>query len=285
MALAAWTIEGAGPKRLPSGSVGLEKNLEDWIVADAALVDRGLVVLKRQLNLGAAGRLDLLCVDQQGRLVIVEIKRGALIRETIAQGIDYASVIAGWSSEQVQNCIDESVKMTHANHPGVGALLAAADDEESREIEIVIVGCGVDEGIDRMIEFLGSRHSVPIRAVTFDVFTLADGERILVREDREPEAPVQQPKPAASVDAVLAKAGGADSPGGRQMRAIVDAGERNGLYIRPYKYSIMLTPPQKCLTSRPSNCQPRRRDLLGAGSTRHLTGLGLPARVLALRDQ
>src|SRR6266550_1078966 len=99
MALSAWAIEGSKPAKLPSTSVGLEKELEAWKEADPSLVDRGLVVLKRQLNLGAAGRLDLLCVDQQGRLVVVEIKRATLIRETIAQAIDYASVIASWSAE------------------------------------------------------------------------------------------------------------------------------------------------------------------------------------------
>jgi hypothetical protein len=245
MALSAWTITGAKPEKLLGASVGLEKDLEAWIAADPSLVDQGFVVLKQQLNLGAAGRLDLLCVDQQGRLVVVEIKRGILIRETIAQGIDYASVIAGWSAEMIRSQIDESVITSHADHPGVGALLQAGEDDDSREVEIVIVGCGGDPGIDRMLEFLGSTYSVPIRAVTFDVFTLADGHRILVREEREAETPPKQAASQPSVDGVIARVGGADSPNGRRMLAIVEAGERNGLYARPYKWSIMLAPPQK----------------------------------------
>jgi hypothetical protein len=242
--LAAWTIAGDKPAKLNSSSVGLEKNLETWIQADPGLVDRGLVVLQRQLNLGAAGRLDLLCVDQQGRLVVMEIKRGTLLRETLAQAVDYASVIAGWSSEMIRSQVTEAVQTQHAGHPGVSGLLEAGDDEESREVEIIIVGCGADPSVDRMIEFLGS-YSMPIRAVTFEVFELADGQRVLVREEREPETPPQSASSRSSVESVITKAGGADSLGGRTMQAIVEAGERNGLYPRPYKYSIMLAPPQK----------------------------------------
>lgn len=242
--LAAWTIAGEKPARLNSSNVGLEKDLEAWIKADPGLVDRGLVVLQQQLILGAAGRLDLLCVDQQGRLVVMEIKRGTLLRETIAQAVDYASVVAGWSSEMIRSQITEEVQAQHAGHPGVSGLLEASDDEDSREVEIIIVGCGADPSVDRMIEFLGS-YSMPIRAVTFEVFGLADGQRVLVREEREPETPPQPASSRSSVESVIVKAGGADSPGGRRMQAIVEAAERNGLYPRPYKYSIMLAPPQK----------------------------------------
>src|SRR4051812_45573298 len=214
MPLSAWTILESKPSQLLSASLGLEKDLEDWIAADPALVDRGFVVLKRQINLGAAGRLDLLCVDQQGRLAIVEIKRGSLVRDTIAQALDYASVVASWSAEMTRSQIGDS--LAESSHPGVGALLDASDDE-AREVEVVIVGCGADASVDRMIEFLGSRFGVPIRAVTFEVFTVANGQRILVREEREAEAPGQKPSTAYSIESVITKAGGVDSPGGRRV--------------------------------------------------------------------
>lgn len=245
MPLAAWTITGSTPTKLSSASVGLERELESWIAADPSLVDRGFVILKRQLPLAAAGRLDLLCVDQQGRLAIVEIKRGTLMRDTIAQALDYVSVISSWSAETARNQVDEAVRTAHANHTGVAALLTAADDDddEPREVEIVIVGCGADASVDRMIEFLGSRYALPIRAVSFDVFEL-DGKQILVRDERLTESPTAQPTASNSIDSVITKAGGTDSTGGKAMMAIADAAERNGLYARPYKYSIMLTPPQ-----------------------------------------
>jgi hypothetical protein len=244
MPLAAWTIDGATPARLSAGSVGLEKDLEAWIARDPALVDRGLVVVAQQLHLGAAGRLDLLCVDQQGRLVVVEIKRATLIRDTIAQAIDYASVVSAWSSEEVRSLVTDDVKAQHPNHPGVAAVFESSADESTPDVEIVIVGCGVDSSVDRMLDFLSSRFSVPIRAVTFDVFTLADGQRVLVRDEREQEVePISSSRAGYSLQTVIEKAGGADSPGGRRMQAIIDAASRNGLYPRAYKYSVMLTPP------------------------------------------
>ena len=242
--LAAWTVEDGAPQRLSAASVGLEKNLESWITDDPTLVDRGLAVLSRQLHLGSAGRLDVLCVDQQGRLVVIEIKRATLIRDTIAQAIDYASVISAWSAEEVGTLLTDEVKSKYPGHPGIAALLESPGDDSSMDVEIVIVGCGTDASVDRMIEFLSARFSVPIRAVTFDVFTLADGQRVLVRDERDQETGAAvAARGGYSLDDVIAKAGGADSPGGRRMQAVVDAAVRNTLYPRPYRYSVMLTPP------------------------------------------
>ena len=242
--LAAWTVEDGAPQRLSAASVGLEKNLESWITDDPTLVDRGLAVLSRQLHLGSAGRLDVLCVDQQGRLVVIEIKRATLIRDTIAQAIDYASVISAWSAEEVGTLLRDEVKSKYPGHPGIAALLESPGDDSSMDVEIVIVGCGTDASVDRMIEFLSARFSVPIRAVTFDVFTLADGQRVLVRDERDQETGAAvAARGGYSLDDVIAKAGGADSPGGRRMQAVVDAAVRNTLYPRPYRYSVMLTPP------------------------------------------
>jgi hypothetical protein len=95
-----------------------------------------------------------------------------------------------------------------------------------------------------MVEFLASKHSIPIRAVSFEVFALADGQRVLVRDERE-AGPEEVPTAAKySIDSVLANAGGPESPDGRRMRVVAAAGERVGLYPKPYRYSIMLTPPQ-----------------------------------------
>jgi Endonuclease NucS C-terminal domain len=90
MPLAAWQISGGKPVYLDPGVIELEKVLEDWIAENPGLIDRNLLVIHRQLHV-EGGVLDLLCVDLQGRATVVEIKRGRLIRETIAQAIDYAS--------------------------------------------------------------------------------------------------------------------------------------------------------------------------------------------------
>ena len=111
---------------------------------------------------------------------------------------------------------------------------------------MVVVGVGLDPGLHRMIDFLGQTYNVPIRAVTFDVFDLEHGERVIVREETEPETTVVQSEVAKLTAAgVIEASGGPDSPMGRHLLSIVQAGERGGsMYARPYKRSFMLTPQQ-----------------------------------------
>ena len=73
-AIGLWQIAEAGPARLVVASVAAERDLEDWIERDPALLERGLVIVGRQLRL-EGGPLDLLTLDPQGRWVLIEIKR------------------------------------------------------------------------------------------------------------------------------------------------------------------------------------------------------------------
>jgi hypothetical protein len=207
-------------------------------------VDRNLFVVQRQMRV-EGGILDLLCVDLQGRLTVIEIKRGQLIRETIAQAIDYASSLAAMSEEALRAEVRMHLGVSTPSHPGVAALLGA-DATDAGEVEIVVVGVGAEPGLERMIDFLGSKFSMPIRAVSFDVFALPSGEKLLVREETEPEGPgIAERSPAATVAGVIERAGGAESAAGRKLMALKEAADRNGLYVRPHKWSLMLAPPER----------------------------------------
>jgi len=242
MPLAAWQIQDGTPRRLQVGAIELEKNLETWIEKDIGLIDAGLLVIQRQLHVDG-GILDLLCVDLQGRATVVEIKKGKLVRETIAQGIDYAASVALMPVGTLRDRI-ESYLGQLPDHPGIAALLDPSNDGQ-REVAVVVVGVGRDPGLHRMIDFLGQTYNMPIRAITFDVFELDQGQRILVREETEPETTAIQSDVAKLTAAgVIDAAGGPGSPAGRWMLTIVHAIERNGLYARPYKWSFMATPMQ-----------------------------------------
>src|SRR5690349_17857762 len=88
-----WDVGEGTPRKLPASTVDLERQLEDWIERDPDLLEGGLKILGRQVPL-EAGSLDLLGLDVQGRWVVIELKRGQVHRDTVAQALDYAACVA-----------------------------------------------------------------------------------------------------------------------------------------------------------------------------------------------
>jgi RecB family endonuclease NucS len=57
--------------------------------------DSGLLAIGRQVRTVFGGRIDLLCINGDGDLVIVEPKCDKTPREITAQALDYASWVQG----------------------------------------------------------------------------------------------------------------------------------------------------------------------------------------------
>ena len=76
------------------------EDLEEWIASQPAIIGTGITIIGRQVVI-KSGPLDLLGIDKHGNTVVVELKRDKLPREVLAQAIDYASDVAGWSFEKL----------------------------------------------------------------------------------------------------------------------------------------------------------------------------------------
>lgn len=235
-----WQVTDDGPQHLSKGSIDLEQHLEDWIERDPSLLQSGLTIVGRQITL-QGGTLDLLALDPQGRWAVIEIKRGWVRRETLAQALDYASCIATMPYAQLTEKLGRYLQDRGKSLPDVPGLRGADEDAESTQRDVVMyaVGTGKDPGLDRIVEFL-SGFQVPINVVSYQVFQLAAGQHILVRELTEAEA-VPPSKARITVEQVCQLA---DTEGiGKQFRKILQAATSHGLYPRPWKLSIMYTPP------------------------------------------
>lgn len=53
----------------------LEANLENFLAERIEQLEEGMKLIKRQLDTGIVGRLDLLCEDKEGNMVVVELKK------------------------------------------------------------------------------------------------------------------------------------------------------------------------------------------------------------------
>ena len=86
-----WALEGTEVEPLePSNRTESEQLLEETLVNNPGLLMEGLKLVGRQTQT-QGGPLDLLGVDEDGKLVVFELKRGTLSRDALGQVIDYAS--------------------------------------------------------------------------------------------------------------------------------------------------------------------------------------------------
>jgi RecB family endonuclease NucS len=84
-------VDGDKLKEIKKDKLNLEERLEKWLEKDISIISDDLFVIGRQVGTDFGGAIDLLCLDHNGDVVIVELKRDKTSREITAQALDYAS--------------------------------------------------------------------------------------------------------------------------------------------------------------------------------------------------
>ena len=164
-----------------------EDELEGWISANPDMLGEKLLIISRQLVIPEVGRLDLLGMDSNGKLVIVELKRNMLPREAVAQALDYASWLSNTPEEEIAGYANQYLQSQSGD---MEQSLADAFEEAfdtklpdwvCQNHRIVLVAAGLDASAERIVSYLAQRHSVDINAHFFNYCELSDGKQILVR--------------------------------------------------------------------------------------------------------
>ena len=237
-----WHVRDQGLLRLKLSAIDFEKDLEDWIEQNPELLEQGLEIVGRQLYV-EGGYLDLLGINPQGQWVVIELKSGSTDRGALTQSLDYASCIATMPWEDLSQVLDTYL---HEHERSIEDLVEAhslldGDTAEVRDVVIYVVGTGSSSRFDRIVDYLSGTYEVPITLVSYDVFQIGEGHKILVRELTEPETSLSVKPKTRSVEAIAVRA--AENGIGREFQLILDAAKRHNLYLHPYKVSIMVTPP------------------------------------------
>ncbi len=182
-----WALDGDS-KVTPLASkdqTDTESLLEETLVRNPDLLIPGLRLVGRQTPTDG-GPLDLLGVDEDGRLVVFELKRGTLSRDAVAQIIDYASDLDARTDVALAEHI--------ATNSGMGGIETIEDFEEwygentdgrgldsLRPLRLFLIGLGADERTERMVRFLAANTSMDISLLTFHGFAY-DGKTLLARQ-------------------------------------------------------------------------------------------------------
>ena len=249
MKLAAWRFdaqhgeEGANPSQpqsLERSHIELEQHLEDWIASDVTLIGEGYTLVGRQVSIDD-GRLDLLAIDSQDRWVVIEVKPGTLGSGALGQALYYAASLARLDADEVYGKLESRLgEFGDAESLSERVKQQLAGEAEDREIAVLLVGAGIHAGLERMNKFL-ARFGVPISVVSFEVFELEGGPRLLIREVIDEPTQPSAPKRINTVEAIrdLASQAGVRE----QFDRFVKMSEQAGLPVQPQRASVRVAPP------------------------------------------
>lgn len=172
-----WKIENGALQQMPRSKLEIEEKLEGWIASDISIISSNLLVIGRQVPTDFGGVIDLLGMEENGDIVIIELKRGKTPREITAQTLDYASWVKNLTAEEIQNIANkylESVGFDAAYQKKFNHDLPESINERHR---MLIVGSEIDSSSQRIIKYL-SEFGLDINAITFNYFKDKYGELI-----------------------------------------------------------------------------------------------------------
>ena len=119
-----WEIDRAsraGTKLGLAERVETEEMLEAVLVENPGMLMRGLTLVGRQFPV-ETGYADLLGIDEDGRLVVFELKREKLTRDAVAQVLDYGTYLEALPDSELATLITE--------RSGTGGITRISDFEE-----------------------------------------------------------------------------------------------------------------------------------------------------------
>jgi hypothetical protein len=180
-----WEISKDQLNEITQSKLDLESRLETWLDNDISILADDLLVIGRQVITDYGGKLDLLCIDRNGDLVIVELKKDKTAREVIAQALDYASWVKDLSNERVREIANAYLLTKNGSN-----LENAFCDKFSSEFpdilnaqhNIIIVAAQIDSSSERIIKYLSETYGVRINVATFQYFCDSSGRELLARK-------------------------------------------------------------------------------------------------------
>lgn len=170
-------------REISASQIAFEVRLEEWLAKDISVLDPNLLVIGRQVRTDYGGYIDLLCLDNQGNVVVVELKRGQTPRDTAAQALDYSSWVKGLSHEEITRIAREyihSVRSCSLEDAFEQSFEEKLPEELNGSHRSLIVAESIDAATERIIRYL-SDMNVPINVATVQHFTDSDGRKFLAQ--------------------------------------------------------------------------------------------------------
>ena len=163
------------------------EHLEEWIRTKTDILGNDILIIGQQVYT-KSGPLDFLGIDNNGNLVIVELKRDKLARVVLAQAIDYASDLATWEIDKLSEICISYTGNTLEDHLSANFDNIEIDDLTINQSQrLLLVGFSIEEPLSRMIEYLSTNFDMAINAIVLNYVRTSNGTELLSRTVTIPE--------------------------------------------------------------------------------------------------
>ena len=179
-----WQLEnGEKLTEINRSKLDFEARLEDWLHEDISILSAELLIIGRQVETDYGKYIDLLCINSNGDLVIVELKKDKTPREVTAQVLDYASWVKYLSHERILNLSNlyfakKNINLEEAFQKKFGIELPEVLNESHG---MLIVASEIDESTERIIKYLSDSYGVNINVAQFQYFKNEKRQEFLAR--------------------------------------------------------------------------------------------------------
>ena len=251
-------IRGDKKTSLTLQGYGNEKELQRLLSAHPGLLmddsEAEVETVKQEVDLPGTGRIDLLLVDDKGRLTVVEVKlrsNAESRREVIAQVFDYVSALGEHSVLDLDRITGGALDTALRSFPGAEEeekdftrrWTACSENLRLGKIRVAVAIDSASEDLVRIVRFINDHSDLDVRLVEISQYKDAEGGRflvpkLLVHGQAEPRVPKPRPRKKAKpeLEAIVraynrvAKKGLDASGRAARYRAIRPSGWPGGLH-------------------------------------------------------
>jgi hypothetical protein len=167
-----------------------ESVLCDWVAHTPEFLGDNVLIILRDYLIPEIGRVPLLGIDPNGKLVIVKSQGNLGPREAVAHALELASWLHGATREEI---------VTNARQFLNREMAQAFRERFQRDLpdwscqnhRAILIASRMDSHAERLIGYLSQKQALDISVVLLKCFVLSDGKEILIRSTMSPEVPVE----------------------------------------------------------------------------------------------
>jgi hypothetical protein len=164
-----WKVENNELLEMTSSDLDFEERIHEWIEKDLSIILPNAILIGSKIKTDHGKELDLLAIDENGDLIIIELKRGLTPRDITAQALEYASWVATLDIDNI-----DSILSKRGIEKSILELLSEEfDNSEDIDInenqKIYIVATSVDFITERICKYL-AKNGLKINVITFSYY-------------------------------------------------------------------------------------------------------------------